>query len=301
MIAVWGANGFIGRHVVRHLQQVRSPITLFSRDFEGMPYSLQPNMACVAADFNVPEDYCEKLIGCNVLVLMVTSSNARTFINTPDMEIANNLAPYENFLSSLKKRRIFPDRIIYLSSGGAVYGNTPHAPILETTPPLPLTPYGITKLRIEKSVMDFCNEFGCDYTILRVANPIGVHSKRASLVPAILSCCHSGQVLDVQGRGGCVRDYFDVGELGEAIVKVMQADSTRNTILNVGSGRGYSINEMIDMVSIITKIRPDTQYIPEQEPVISYNVLDCNLINRLTGWQATRPLQETIKEMWYSK
>lgn len=301
MIAIWGANGFIGRHVVQLLAGMDCPVSLLSRDFKNMPFNFSPRMCTTEADFNDPDSYCEKLSSCSTLVLAVSASGSRTYINNPEMEISANVVPYQNFFTALKQRGIIPKRIIYLSSGGAIYGKTPKIAVSENFPAQPVTPYGKAKVEIEKSLKNFCRETGGDYTILRVSNPVGTYSKKISLVPAILNCCWHGQTLNVQGNGECVRDYFDVGELADAIIKIIKTDSTKNTILNVGSGIGRSINEIIDIVSMEIKIRPNINYMPEQGQEIPYNVLDCSLIKLHTGWQSLRPLQEIIREMWNLK
>jgi UDP-glucose 4-epimerase len=299
MIGIWGANGFIGRHLTHHLSLSGKPTALFARDFKDIPFPV--NAKSIVADFMQPETYSSYIKDCSVLVLAVSASAARTFMGSPEKEIELNVSPYKNLFNHLRRVNVIPNKIIYLSSGGAIYGDAPPFPISESFPINPITPYGIAKAEIEKSLKEFCNEVDCDYTILRIANPVGRWFKKPSLVSVALNCAKSGTVLNVQGDGSYIRDYFDVCELVVAISVVAEGNSTRNTILNVGSGVGHSINDIVNIVQNVTNEKITVNYIPEPAYNIPYNVLDCAQIRHYTKWTAKKPIDKIIDEMWKSK
>lgn len=299
MIAIWGANGFIGRHCAHDLMtQSTHPLTLFARDFTDFPLSADERLTLVNANFK--DTPCiEALNESQHIILTVSASGARTFADQPDQERSENYQPYQNFFSALNALDQKNRHIIYLSSGGTVYGESPNrTPLKETAPCTPLSPYGQTKLDIENALIQHCNKSGDTYTILRVANPIGPWHKGRGILNALLQAARTNDIVNIQNKGQTIRDYFAVQDLADAITRACAPSTPHNNILNIGSGQGLSINDLIALVEETIHQKININYIDAVETDVDYNVLDCTKSKDVLGWQATTPLADVINQMW---
>lgn len=300
MIAIWGANGFIGRHVTKALLSAEEGLRLFARDFERFPFPLPETIQTFECDFTQPEDYIEHMKDCRVAVLLTSASLARTHADDPDQEKIGNIVPYEKFL---ERAEALPslEHIIYASSGGAVYGVTENRPVSEDHIVNPISPYGKGKLVIENMIQEKASSLGLDYTILRIANPVGIWRQKNGFVEAALGAAKTGTVLEVYGDGSTVRDYFDVRELALAVDMVIEKPQARNQVFNVGSGKGYSVNDVVSIVEHATGKAIKIHYGDASGVDVPYNVLDCSKIENMIGWKAERDLKAIVKYMLEAK
>lgn len=298
MIAIWGANGFIGRHITFRLAKLKEDTRLFARDFDNFPFDLPESAQTFARDFARAEGYINDMADCRVAVLLVSASHPRAALDDPALEQERQVAPYRDFFAALKGRKSALDHIVYLSSGGAVYGVTENAPVAEDHSLSPVNPYGRAKQEIERLITEHAKNARWTYTILRPANPVGVWSGGRGLVAAALQAANDEKPLTVWGDGGTVRDYFDVRELAQAVKLVMEVPETRNKIYNIGSGKGYTVNEVIDIVKQVTGRDIPVQYGPAHGGDVPYNVLDCGRIKKDAGWTSERGLEVIVREMW---
>jgi UDP-glucose 4-epimerase len=302
MIAIWGANGFIGRHCVDHLiSSGMNDLKLFARNFDGFPFSAAKFLQFYTGDFK-QQTHIQHILDCTHLVLMVSASDARTFISAPEKERTENLEPYQNFFSLLRQHPTRARHIVFLSSGGAVYGHsTDNTPAKETDPLQPISPYGEIKKAIEHELLEHCAHTHDTYTILRIANPVGVWHKNKGLVPSLLRAARTKTPLNVPNNGHTVRDFFAAQDLADAIMLACTKLIAHNTIFNVGSGKGMSVHDMIDLTQSIFKQKIFINYAPPIATDVDYNVLECTKIEEVLGWRASTPLSQVISEMWNKK
>ena len=298
MIAVWGANSFIGRHVTHRLCATNQPVKLFARNFDEFPFDLPDTTQKFIRDFNAPDTYINDLADCQALVLLVSASQARTFANDPAQEVEQNVKPYQHLFEALQSRQTAIEHIIYASSGGTVYGITAPYPIPETHPTNPISPYGQGKLAIENLLIDHAAKTKCTYTILRIANPVGRFGKRKGLIDYVLAAANSGKPLTVNGDGKIVRDYFDVAELAEAFDLCLHHPAARNEIFNVGSGIGHSINDVITIAEKVTNKKITVRHNPPIAADAPYNVLDCTRTHKEIAWKHKNDLMYVVRTLW---
>ncbi len=300
MIALWGANGFIGRHLTHKLIDCGEDTQLFARNYDDFPFALPDTLKSYSRDFSKPYTYINDISVCDTIILLVTASYARTFSHNPEQEIEYNIKPYYAFFDALKKCTDENKHIIFLSSGGAIYGETEHIPISETHDTKPINAYGQGKLRIEKSLIDAAQDAGWDYTILRVANPVGKWGKKPNLIGAALNAIQNDDVFNVYGDGSAIRDYFCVEELANAIYLSAKNSDARNKIYNVGSGKGHSANEVFEIIERISHKSLKIKNIDAIDTDVAYNVLNCTKIEHDLEWKAKMNLEDTIRKMWES-
>jgi UDP-glucose 4-epimerase len=187
----------------------------------------------------------------------------------------------------------------FLSSGGTVYGNPLNVPADEMTPCDPITVYGITKLTAEKYISMYSERFGIESRILRVANaygPLQSAERGQGLIAAFLEAAQTGKGVSVFGDGTALRDYVRVEDVAEAVVQISRfSDGPR--ILNVGSGRGHSIRDVLAMVRHVTGHALHVNWLPARPFDVKAIVLDVTMLRQLIRWTPV-PLSEGVGRVW---
>ena len=190
--------------------------------------------------------------------------------------------------------------MIFASSGGTVYGLPHTVPIDEDHPTNPITSYGVVKLAIEKYMDLFWRLHGLHYTVLRISNPYGPYQNPVGQQGAIAVFLHhlrTGQPITIWGDGRVVRDYIYVSDLVDALVLAAEVE-TRRKVLNVGSGHGTSLNELIALMGKETGERPEVDYLKGRALDVPANVLGISRVREELGWRPRTTLDEGIARTW---
>lgn len=293
MIGIFGGTGFIGQNLVRYFYEKKTPIKVFSRNqiscFQG---------DSVLMDFHDPSTYIEEIQDITVAVMLINGSVPGTYADDIASEVKQNVLPYSCFFKSLRNCDL--KKVIYMSSGGTVYGTLEQGTIDESHITAPINPYGCAKLMIETMLKTVSLSAGWDYTILRPSNPIGrgqKSSKGQGLVAAAIAAVRNDTKLDIWGDGETVRDYFDVRDLCTAIELSIFEKNAQNQTYNVGSSRGSSINQILDQVETISKGSIKRVYCGERAVDVTRSVLNTTKINEDLNWKCKYSLVDTIKHM----
>ena len=168
-------------------------------------------------------------------------------------------------------------KFVYFSSGGTVYGNrTDLRPFVETDAMAPISYYGWSKQMMENSIHYVHRTAGLDYLILRPSNPYGhgqnIHAKQGLIAVAIGKIVADEPII-VWGDGSNVRDYIYIDDLAKAVVQLLSKDVC-NTTLNIGSGLGTSINDIISTLKKVVAEEVKVDYLPSRFVDVSHMILD---------------------------
>ena len=169
------------------------------------------------------------------------------------------------------------ERLVFISSGGTVYGTPNRVPIDEDHPLAPLNSHGLTKLMVEQYLGLIARTRGLDSVILRVSNPFGPRQafrKGQGLIPAILERHRQGLPVQVFGDGSAQRDYIYVGDVIDAILAALRLPQARGGIFNIGSGEARSVLEIVAAVEARLGTRLDREHAPVRASDVEVNVLD---------------------------
>jgi UDP-glucose 4-epimerase len=298
MLVLVGGNGFIGRHLTVRAHEAGISAVVVSRtpDLQFIAAHAPSAISLPLADFQGRAGEELLLERATALIYLASQSVPGSNVENPSLEITGNVEPA--FATFLRVGHLRPDLpILFLSSGGTVYGRTDCTPIPETAPLRPISPYGLGKVIIEQCLR-FCGETaGQRYFILRASNAIGRwhRNPKQGLAMAVLRAISSGTPLNVYGDGTAVRDYIDADDIADAIIGVVSADS-KNDIWNVSSGIGYSILDVVDMIEKVVGKRPEITFWPNRKVDVSSAVLDPSKIFRDFGWKAKTPLLLALKK-----
>lgn len=299
MIGIYGANGFIGRHLVAKLVQRGEPVRAVSRRFDAsFTESLGKKVEFVEADFKQPLAMASSLQGVDTVVQLISTSSPGLGNNYAVADIQENVLPHIEFLQACA--RIGVRRYVFVSSGGTVYGPDAPVPTPETSPTNPISSHGLTKLVVEKYIQMHAHVDDLDYVILRVANPFGPGQefrKNQGLVPALIERWRTNQSVTILGRGQARRDYVFVGDVVEAIEAVLTVPGRPRLTLNIGGGGTHSVVEVIETIEEITGHSFEREYVAARETDVDVSSLDISRAREVLGWAPRTALEKGIRKI----
>lgn len=294
-VALIGAGGFLGTCLARHLSTRIPDLCCFGRS-QTFPEALR-GMRWVTGDTSSPDslNLDEALAGCDTVIHLASTSTPAT----ADHDISQDAQA--NVMSSL---RLFDrciaagvKRVLFISSGGTVYGVPALTPTPESAPTLPITAYGVAKLSIEKYLEVYRRLRGLDYRVLRISNvygPFQTAAKKQGVIAAFLAKALRAEPLEIWGDGKVVRDYVYVEDVAEAVIAAMVHQGGQR-VFNIGSGIGLSINQVISAMETLLGHDLNKRY-KEGRPVdVPVNVLDCDLAWKELGWRASTSFSKGLR------
>ncbi len=280
---VLGAGGFIGTNLCLALKAGGANVIGYGRN---------PRFANVLKDIeftrgnlNETAKLAKLIPGTHyVFHLLGDSSPGNSSLN-PQLAIDTVKASLE-LLDLCKANNV--QKIIFASSGGAVYGKPSILPIPENMNCEPINSYGINMLMVEKYLALYNHIHGLNYTILRIANPYGryqLNFKNQGIIAAILENALKGQDIEIWGNGNVVRDFIHIDDVIEAFLSVASYQGQQH-LFNVGSGVGRSINNVVsDIETTLNKGSINKVYKAGRKIDIPENYLNINLIKAELNWQ----------------
>jgi UDP-glucose 4-epimerase len=293
---VLGGCGFIGSHIVDQLVATGRSVRVFDR----YPERFRPpvrGVEYVFGDFRDPMALIEALVDVNVVLHLVSATFPGTAELDPHGDVQENILPTLRLLEAMEKCRI--DRLLYLSSGGTVYGIPKAVPTPETHPLGPINSYGIVKVAIEHYIELYRRTRGLKPIVIRPSNPYGPrqgHVGVQGVVTTFLSRVAKNEPIEVWGDGSIVRDYLYVEDLAGLCVEA--AYSEKVGVYNAGSGQGASIREIIETIEKVTGLPLNPVYKPARPVDVPRSVLDVTLAMNDFGWRCTTGLREGIEKSW---
>ena len=194
-------------------------------------------------------------------------------------------------------------KFVYFSSGGTIYGNNnqlKETGFDENEEMAPISYYGWSKQMMENGVLFMHRTKGLEYITIRPSNPYGkgqnIYGKQGFIAVALGKILNHEPIV-VYGDGSSVRDYIYIDDLGMAASHILMNDSIRNTTLNIGSGIGYSINQVLNILRHNIKEHFEVNYIDSRKSDVSSIILNIDKLKKLFDFKPT-PLEDGIKEFY---
>jgi UDP-glucose 4-epimerase len=294
---VLGGNGFIGSHLVDKLLAEGHRVRVFDKYGEHYRKPLTA-VDYRYADFGNRGLLMEALTDMDLVVHLISTTLPKTSNDDPAFDVQSNIVETLFLLEQCVTRKI--KKIIFISSGGTIYGKPSILPITENSPTDPECSYGITKLTIEKYLALFYQLYGLEYTILRPSNVYGSRQNPEGIQGAIsvfLGKVKRGAPIQIWGDGKVVRDYIYIDDLVEAI-SIVANIKTLDRIFNIGSGMGVSLRAIIEVISQVTKRDISVEYQAKRTFDVPEIYLDISRAHQQLNWSATTSLEYGIKRTW---
>jgi len=295
-VLVTGGAGFIGSHIVDALVQQGHKVTVVDNLSTGSAQNLNPRgrfyemSICDSELSEVFEEEKPEVVNHQAAQMVIQRS-----LQDPIFDAEQNILGSLNLI--LNCIRFGVKKIIYASSGGAVYGEPEYLPVDERHPVNPIAQYGVSKHTVEHYLHIYSVQSGLDYVVLRYSNVYGPRQNpegESGVVAIFARHMLKGQSPTIFGPGDKTRDYTYVADVASANLLAMQSDA--KGIYNIGTGVETSDREMFDTLAELLGYQGAPHYNQVRKGEIYRICLDYSKVLREMGWQPQASLREGLSQ-----
>jgi UDP-glucose-4-epimerase GalE len=311
-ILVIGGAGYIGSHAARVLRKYGHDVGIYDNLSTGHDF-LAKGFDLVVGDIADSNTLRSALARVDAIVHFAAHAYVGESVANPRKYFRNNV---EGALSLLNTALDAGVRRLVFSSTCAVYGTPGKVPITEEAACQPINPYGVSKLFFEQALEAYDHAYGLRFAALRYFNAAGadesgeigeVHNPETHVIPlALMATDKANPKLHIFGTdyptadGTCIRDYIHVNDLAEAHALALQrlADGEPSFAVNLGTGQGHSVLEVVKAVEEVTGQRVNRMEGPRRAGDPPSLVADPTRAQQLLRWKATRSLRDIVSTAW---
>ena len=312
-----GGAGYIGSHVARELLASGRDVIVLDNLSTGLRSRVSPDMGFVEADVADVDAVETALTDHEVdgVIHLAAKKSVGESVERPLYYFEQNVGGVIALLEAMDRAGV--SKLVY-SSSAAVYGEPTTALVDEDSPTVPANPYGETKLIGEwagRSQANASRKAGIPFAdiSLRYFNVAGAgaadlgDTSVGNLIPLAFRAITSGQAPRIFGDdyptadGTCIRDYIHVGDLANAHVRAAQVCETNpngSAIFNIGTGDGYSVKQVLDVVATVTGFAGEPIIDPRRPGDPAALVAATGRVNSELGWRAERSLTDMVASAW---
>lgn len=311
LCCVIGGGGFIGRNLCEALAASGREVVAIGRKPEpssgfaslpSLPSFANGSVSYQSMDVNDIPALRTVLASSDEVIDLAYATVPQTSFIDPMNDLQSNLPRVVALMEELKNHPQLR-RFIVVSSGGTVYGQASRLPISEYSETEPLSPYGITKLTIERYALMYNRLHGLPVVVVRPANAYGQGQQPflgQGFIATAMGNILQGKSVSVFGERGTVRDYVHVRDVASAMLAALQ-HGINGDIYNIGSGVGRSNLDVIDLIRPLAQqlnLPVTVSHEPERKFDVTANVLNFGRLLSCTGWLPKISIEEGLQEMW---
>lgn len=295
-VLVTGGAGFIGSHVVDTYINDNYEVVVVDDLSTGRISNLNPKATFFEIDIRSSQlaEIFEKERP-DYVNHHAAQMDVRRSIAEPLFDADVNILGSINLIECATKYNV--KRFVYISTGGAVYGEPEYLPCDEEHPISPICQYGASKHTVEHYLYMYKVNYGLDYTVLRYPNVYGPRQDphgEAGVVAIFTGQMLAGDQVIINGDGEQERDFVYVGDCAQANLMAL-SDHKDNGIFNLGSGRGTSVNEIFRALKRVTGYEREPVHGPAKLGETRRIYLDASKANRELGWVPTVRLENGME------
>ncbi len=295
-ILVTGGAGFIGSNTVDALITAGHTVVIVDDFSSGKQENVNPKTKVYTMDIQdaaVETIFRDEKI--EVMVHFAAQMDVRKSVADPKFDASVNVLGFLNLMEQGRKYGL--KKVLFSSTGGAIYGEQDYFPADEQHPMRPLSPYGITKLVTEKYLFFYKEIYGIDHVILRFANIYGPRQNPhgdAGVVAIFSQKMLKGEQPIINGDGKQTRDYVFVGDVVQGVQLGLKYAGSN--IFNIGTGIETDVNELFGHIKTLTGSKCEEKHIPAKAGEQMRSVITSKKINEMLGWKPTVSLEEGLKK-----
>lgn len=299
-ILLLGAAGFIGTNLTIELaKKTEDEITLVDRSkafFKPIVDMNLNNVRILEADLTVDMDFDSILKEQEVVYHLVSTTVPTTSNQHISQELVSNVVFSANLFEACIRCGV--KKVVFVSSGGTVYGKEVDCPLKEKTATNPISSYGVQKITIEKLLYLYRYMYGLDYRIIRLANPYGPYQRPNGVLGAVTTFTYKalkGDEITVYGDGSVVRDFIYIDDAIRAIMKIVNGENKHRTF-NLGCGYGTSIKQVLETIEKALGIKLNVSYLEGRKVDVPVNYLDISRYEKYYGALNPISLEDGIRK-----
>lgn len=285
-ITVFGASGFIGQHVLDSIE--KAGYKAIASDFR--PLAARFNVPFMKVDIMRPAQVDTAVKSSDMVINLAASPLSYSLAN-PVQNARVNIIGGLNILEACRKFDI--EKVIF-SSASSIIGDVQMSPVDESHPCRPKTPYGVAKYALEHYHRVFNELYGLDYTIFRFFNVYGPgqYPQSGALLPTMWSYLRQGNPFIINGDGQQVRDYIYVTDVSDILVSACKNQKANNTMINMGTGIGTTIKDMVAIAGETLGVHPKIKHAPPREGEIMNFVASTERLDKIFRKPKLVPLKK---------
>jgi UDP-glucose 4-epimerase len=294
-ILITGGAGFIGSHVAGGYLALGHQVVVIDDLSTGHRENLDERARLIQADLTDAAEL-ERIVAAErpeVVNHHAAQKSVRVSVENPAEDARINVIGSLRLLELCRRQGV--GRVIFISTGGAIYGEAEQIPTPEEYPAWPFSPYGIAKLSVEHYLFYYGQQFGLPYVVLRYANVYGPRQDplgEAGVVSIFVERLLAGQDCTIYGDGEQTRDYVYVGDVVQANVAAL-ADPIRGTY-NIGTAIETSVNEMYRQLEEVMELKRPARYAPPRPGEQQRSALDIRKAQREMNWRPRVGLRDGL-------
>ena len=297
-ILVTGGAGFIGSHLTDVFLAAGDEVSVLDDLSRGRPGRLDPAVPLHKASVtDVPAlTAVVERVRPDLICHLAAQIDVRVSVTAPADDAAVNVVGTINVLEAA---RAAGARVLFASTGGAIYGVDAPVPTGEDVPPGPEAPYGTAKYCAEQYLGLYNRLYGTRHVALRLANVYGPRQDPAGEAGVVGIFCGRtarGERPTVFGDGRQTRDYVYVGDVAEAFLAASR--SGRAGVWNIGTGRQTSVLELIELIGAAAGRSLDPEFAPARPGEVQRSALDAGAARRDLGWTPRTPVADGVREVY---
>ncbi len=311
-VLVVGGAGYIGSCTAFLLAEQGHDVRIFD-NLAGGYRSLVPGLQLIHGDILDRVQIDGALKGVEAVLHFAAKINVGESVHQPRDYFENNVTGTLNLLDAAVDAGI---KSFIFSSTCAVYGVPQFIPLTEEHPFRPINPYGATKLCVELALEAYSRAYGLNYVALRYFNAAGadekgrtgeMHQPETHLIPNVLRAALGvAPAVQIFGDdyptpdGTCIRDYIHVSDLADAHARALNylTEGKSSTALNLGTGTGTSVKEIIEMVHKVTGREVPHHVVPRREGDPPVLLANAEKARQMLGWVPSRNLETMVATAW---
>jgi UDP-glucose 4-epimerase len=295
-ILVTGGAGFIGSHVVDRLVEAGHEVGVFDDLSTGFREFVHPSARFFEGDLADPAavDRCVDEFRPALVSHHAAQIDVRKSVTDPVWDARVNVLGSIGLLQACTRHGV--RKVIYASTGGALYGEGRQLPATEDHPVNPEAPYGASKHAVEHYLYIWKLLHGLDYTVLRYPNVYGPRQNphgEAGVNAIFIGLMLEGRRPRIFGDGNAVRDYLYVSDVVGA--NLLSLERASGEILNLGTGLGTSVNDIVRELKDLLGFREDAHHDPPRPGEIQRIYLDASRAKRVLGWEPRVDFREGLR------
>lgn len=277
-VLILGAAGFIGTNLTINLANDKeNVITLVDKSEDYFSSDIKKsyfNIKIIESSLDENTNFDDITVGQDIVYHLVSTNVPTTSNQHVTKDIQENVVFSSKLFDSCVKNKI--KKVIFISSGGTVYGKETSCPIKEETPTNPISSYGLQKISIEKLLYLYNHMYGLDYRIIRLANPYGPYQRPNGVLGAVTTFTYKAiknEKISVYGDGSVIRDFIYIDDAIRGIKNIVDGECEYKTF-NLGSGKGTSIRDVISCIEEALNKELNVTYMAARDVDVPINYLD---------------------------